>query len=189
MRIGVTSILLCPYYKKNFLKDEYKLYFGRKIHEKVEEYLRKKGYETEVPVSIRVGSHEIAGKIDAVHHDKQWIVEIKPLKSVVKQHYWEAQLGIYTEIMRRSRVWYDPVFALYRVKQRKIYLYFAKPMIIDASIIYRQEEKIKEMLDLYEEKGELRIAPFSCRSCPLRKCSPDYLWIRDNGIYRLVGVI
>ena len=189
--VGVTSILLCPYWKKKYLRDTYRLYMGRKIHRMVEKELKKKGYETEVEVKYQLGRHEITGRIDAIDKNNLRVIEVKPIRSIAHNNYWDAQLGIYVEMMRAAtNINWRGYFLLYRYswKEDRVRMNMVRPMILYTSILSANAETVEELLEEYND--EIRIGGISCRKCPLRgRCRPQYIWLYNKGFWKLTRTI
>lgn len=188
MRIGISRIILCPYWTKKYLKYEYRLYMGRKIHRMVEDILKRKGYSTEVEITERIGKHTLVGVIDAVDYDRISIIEIKPIRSIAHNRYWDLQLGMYVEIFRSTTgLNWKGYFMLYKYRHRDntVYTKMHRPMILYTSVIRANRREIEKMIDEWDTS--IRIAGTVCNKCPLRgRCSPHYTWIYNGGFWKLV---
>ena len=81
---SVTEVISCPYFHRNKLVDpkfEFAFKRGTEAHQQVEEFLKSKGCEVEVPIEYRFstpyGDVKIVGVMDAVDFENRRIYEIK----------------------------------------------------------------------------------------------------------------
>lgn len=171
-RVSVKELITCPSFKptKDF---EIVLKMANRNHSKAIEILKEKGYEVEVPVSLRVGSYTIHGRLDGIDRKRLRIAEVKPF-------------AIRYDAIRQAMLYRDMLFVLEgRAYQVVLYRY---SRIDDDRIVVFPSMGImpftgEDIMVMYKEAIKVlnnsitRIRCELCGRCDLlRECEPQAEW-------------
>lgn len=174
MRIEVSWLSGCPYRRANKLHPpelRYAFATGSEKHRRLQEWLRKRGFETEYRIEYEWLGVKIAGKVDAIKHRPPLVIEIKSRNMGVSGL---RQLLLYRDLLFLvAGREYRPALIIYNGDRYRLEANFLwVPPLLS---IWRE---VKKVLAWVKARGELpRVRCDDCAACSARsECKPVMAW-------------